>query len=178
MNTKKTGFTLIELLVVIAIIGVLSGVVMQSISSTRIKSRDTARLTAIDQINKALELAATGGTNAFPSTATVWICLGLSADTNPACGGTADATHIANTTIQNNLANKIIPRDPHFQNGIGTAYLYNSSVDPDGGGTALSSGAYLSWVKEVSGSSCARGSTYTVAVTNGTQCFLRIGSPI
>jgi len=40
---KKTGFTLIELLVVVAIIGVLSSVVLASLTSVRKKTRDSQR---------------------------------------------------------------------------------------------------------------------------------------
>lgn len=52
----KRGFTLIELLVVIAIIGVLSSVVMASLNTARIKSRDAARISQLGQIRAALEL--------------------------------------------------------------------------------------------------------------------------
>ena len=54
-NTKK-GFTLIELLVVIAIIGILSSVVLASLSTARQKSRDAKRISDIGQIQLALEL--------------------------------------------------------------------------------------------------------------------------
>lgn len=176
-RTKKAGFTLIELLVVIAIIGVLSGIVLQSLNSARVGARNASRLTAIDQMNKALELSATGGTNALPSTGNSWICLGLASDSIPnTCGGTVDATHIANVTIQNNLAGKIIPRDPKFLDGIGTAYLYNSKVTPPAGITT-GTGAYLSWVMENT-TSCGRGQKATDPVTNGNQCFLRISNQI
>ncbi len=50
------GFTLIELLVVIAIIGLLSSVVMLSLSSARKKSRDVKRLADLKQIITALDL--------------------------------------------------------------------------------------------------------------------------
>lgn len=50
------GFTLIELLVVIAIIGILSAVVLTNLTTSRAKSRDAARQTAIHNIQNALEL--------------------------------------------------------------------------------------------------------------------------
>ncbi len=53
-NTK--GFTLIELLVVIAIIGILSSVVLASLSTARAKSRDARRISDVGQIQLALEL--------------------------------------------------------------------------------------------------------------------------
>lgn len=57
-SIKKTqkGFTLIELLVVIAIIGILSSVVLASLSTAREKSRDAKRISDIGQIQLALEL--------------------------------------------------------------------------------------------------------------------------
>ncbi len=58
MFTKKSakGFTLIELLVVIAIIGILSSVVLASLNTARLKSRDTRRIADIKQIQLALAL--------------------------------------------------------------------------------------------------------------------------
>ncbi|MBI5077906.1 MAG: type II secretion system protein [Candidatus Yonathbacteria bacterium] len=178
MNTKtqkKLGFTLIELLVVIAIIGVLSGVLLQSIESARAKSRDAARISTVDQINKALEISATEDTYSFPSTAGDYSCLGLSADSTPTCSpsGVFTLNVAINTALQRNLAGNI-PLDPKFQNGIGAAYIYNSWLTPNG----LPNGAYLSWVTE--GTTCGRGanSSPVTNVTNGRQCFLRIGNSI
>jgi type II secretion system protein G len=55
-KSNSRGFTLIELLVVIAIIGMLSGMVLVSMSGARGKARDARRVNDIDQIRSALEL--------------------------------------------------------------------------------------------------------------------------
>ena len=68
MQTKK-GFTLIELLVVIAIIGLLSSVVLASLSTAREKSRDARRLSDIGQFQTALELYADENNGSYPLTA-------------------------------------------------------------------------------------------------------------
>jgi len=54
-NTKR-GFTLIELLVVIAIIGILSSVVLASLNTARVKARDAARLSDVNQMVKIMAL--------------------------------------------------------------------------------------------------------------------------
>ncbi len=54
--SEKRGFTLIELLIVIAIIGILSSVVLSALSNARAKSRDTSRITALNEVRTALEL--------------------------------------------------------------------------------------------------------------------------
>jgi prepilin-type N-terminal cleavage/methylation domain-containing protein len=68
--TKKLqgGFTLIELLVVIAIIGILSSVVLASLNSARVKSRDARRLADVKQIQLALELYADSNSGLYPAT--------------------------------------------------------------------------------------------------------------
>jgi len=56
MIKRKKGFTLIELLVVISIIGLLSSVVLASLSGTRKKARDAVRKSDLKQLQLALNL--------------------------------------------------------------------------------------------------------------------------
>jgi general secretion pathway protein G len=56
MRTFKKGFTLIELLVVIAIIGILAGIVLASLSSSRVGAADAKRISEVRQIQYALDL--------------------------------------------------------------------------------------------------------------------------
>lgn len=51
---KHKGFTLIELLIVIAIIGILSSVVLVSLSSARDKAKLSKALSSMESINKVM----------------------------------------------------------------------------------------------------------------------------
>jgi len=182
MNTKKEkkGFTIIELLIVSAIIGLLSAVVLQSLNVARQKSRNTTRLAQIDQINKAMELSATGGQNKLPYSNNQWACLGLSSGT---CGGGTYGFYLPlNTAVANNIAGGVIPKDPSISAGLGDYYLYHSSVPNiiSGGCTALlcPAGAYLSWVVENS-TNCGRGKYWLpLSTVVDSLCVLRIGDSV
>lgn len=56
MKNLKKGFTLIELLVVIAIIGILSSIVLGSLSSARTKSEDSAIQATLANMRAQAEL--------------------------------------------------------------------------------------------------------------------------
>ena len=73
---SQQGFTLIELLVVIAIIGILSGIVLTSLSSARNKGKDAAIKGQMSSLRSEVELQANGGSyspfcsgSSIPSTA-------------------------------------------------------------------------------------------------------------
>ncbi len=73
LKNRTKGFTLIELLVVIAIIGILSSVVLASLSTARQKSRDAKRISDLGQLQLALELSFDANQN-YP--ASVAACVG------------------------------------------------------------------------------------------------------
>lgn len=64
----RRGFTLIELLVVIAIIGILASIVLASLNTARVKSRDARRIADIKQIQLALALYYDSHSSSYPST--------------------------------------------------------------------------------------------------------------
>jgi prepilin-type N-terminal cleavage/methylation domain-containing protein len=64
INLKNKGFTLIELLVVIAIIGILSAVVLASLSSARNKGKDASMVGSLSSLRAQAEMYSIGGSYA------------------------------------------------------------------------------------------------------------------
>ncbi len=71
MKKLQKGFTLIELLVVIAIIGILSSVVLASLTSARTKGQDAAVQATLSNMRAQAELYYSGNGNSYGPTASV-----------------------------------------------------------------------------------------------------------
>lgn len=99
------GFTLIELLVVIAIIGILSSVVLASLSSARARGRDAVRQSDIRQLRNALDLYYND------------------ANRYPAISGNALASELQSILVPTYISE--IPNDP---SGLPANYHYYSST--------------------------------------------------
>ncbi len=119
----KRGFTLIELLVVIAIIGILSSIVLASLNTARLKSRDTRRVADLKQLQLALALYFDSNA-AYPATlallGTQYIAVlptdpvtkasYFYAGNSAAAGGTCTSYHIG--AILEDTANQALTSDP------------------------------------------------------------------
>jgi prepilin-type N-terminal cleavage/methylation domain-containing protein len=55
LNKRQAGFTIVELLIVIIVIALLGAIVVNTHSSIELKTRNTQRVTEIDQIQEQLE---------------------------------------------------------------------------------------------------------------------------
>lgn len=126
------GFTIIELVVVIAIIGILSGIVVINVNNYIAKARDTARISNVQAIGKALQMYYADH-GRFPTAACFF-------NTSPATGncglGTDDCGAITPQSypeLYTELAPYIkIPNDPKYDNSKsswenianGAVYLY------------------------------------------------------
>ncbi len=165
-NQSKSGFTLIELLVVIAIIGLLSSVVLASVSTTRLKARDARRLTEIVQIQLAFQLYLDNNINYPPSGASFWVCLGHTT-TETCWDGGISGNDAVNAAIEPFFSK--IPDDPLNNTAcFGDAYAYAS----DGGTSAT-----LHWYYENDSApidkACGRG-VYGGSNSCGSYCYLSI----
>lgn len=109
---RDRGFTLIELLVVVSIIGVLSSVVLASLSAARTKSRDARRISDIHAVVAALELYANDHGGKYPAAA-------AGAGCGTAWGCVDNLTQL--------VSNKYIPKlptDPSSWSGTSNDYRY------------------------------------------------------
>ncbi len=72
LNKKSSAFTLIELLVVVAIIGILAAIVLSSLTSARVKGRDSARVQTLKSLQNAVELYMANNGGVAPPLSVSW----------------------------------------------------------------------------------------------------------
>ncbi len=181
MFYNKKGFTLIELLVVIAVIGVLSSIVLVSLSGVRDRARDAIRKQDARQIESALEICRNSQTGEYPDTtggtgvyskASIK-CLGFGT-----AGTCFNGRHSGLDSLQSCLPTSI-PTDPGRENAIFDTYLYSSACHsshlPPSGGRCI----YWQPEGEISDESCypgkKGGSGSDVCGYSCNFCTLKIG---
>lgn len=76
------GFTLIEVMVVITIVGLMASVVLAAMSTAREKARDAARVTAVKELQKALELYRNANGGLYPCSTASPACIAGGAQVN------------------------------------------------------------------------------------------------
>lgn len=123
-SRTKRGFTLVEIIIVIAIIGLLTSVILFSVSKARQNTRDKVRKTDLAQAQLAIELyrEAHGSypSECLPDT-TAWAGPGPH---SASWGRQCDSDYIMGLTP---VFTSVLPRDPKSENEDNNGYLYRSN---------------------------------------------------
>ena len=122
------GFTLIELLVVIGIIGIITTIVLGSISSARVRARDAARITQLKGLESTLAIYYSDN-GAYPSTFAGTSPAGGNRNTNTEvwyqCFGGRGLNYIPLIGAQYNIT---LPSDPKLDcTGVTYSWTYASN---------------------------------------------------
>jgi prepilin-type N-terminal cleavage/methylation domain-containing protein len=149
---KKSGFTLIELLVVIGIIALLSSIVLASLSTSRQKGNDAAKILALKQTMNALQLYVTangyypGGTQTTLTAALVpkyigsidpsILYQGLSI-TNTPCASNCPSYHVA--VALSLTSNLVLSSDKNQDDTVNGGIINGKKDDCTSSGTGPSS---------------------------------------
>ena len=122
---KQKGFTLVELLVVIAIVGILAGALLVAINPQSMiqKSNDAKRLSDIDSLTKAINLALTETEIVLGVTGTCADCTSNTGDRQLDGAGYVKFTIPATKTGLSKFV-PVLPIDPINDTVNGVAYVY------------------------------------------------------
>ncbi len=160
--------------------GVLSGIMLQSIKGYREKTYNAVRLSNIDQLDKALQIYMTkAGANAKFPISTGWDCIGATTCWNSGLGPTSlqntPATNI-NLALEGNIST--IPKDPSIIDAGGDyyVYMYYSLPDPLPTAYPFGVGAYINWYsKNIGSRPCGRGFFMWNLANNFVRCGIYLG---
>jgi type II secretion system protein G len=148
---KSKGFTLIELLVVIAIISLISAIVLSSLNTARLKSRDAVRKSDLKQL--ATAISSYYSQNGYlPRNQSGW------------------CTYISNPTYTVGFQNDLIPTyisklplDPKLANGVGDYFYHNMTNNT--GNFRVCAMLESSTGNSYNYTSCAGGTVYNYCLT-------------
>ncbi len=168
---KEKGFTLIELLVVIAVIGILAAVILASVNSSKLRARNSQRISDTRQLFNAFSLGLTN-TGSVPVSSS-WICISAT------CYGvwvSVGADPVTDAYLANYISKKLV--DPADSSRGYGGYLYSNIASSFNGtydGFLFSAGSYVRWTTEppVSPSSCGAGHIYN-ATAAYVQCYMKV----
>ena len=136
MFKKNRGFTLIELLVVIAIIGILSTIVLVSLSTARNKANDAAIQADMNQVRSIAEMVY-GDNNNYSS-----LCTGsggLCTDNSGNCSGNSYTSQLS--TIVTDVSGKNGGTAPICYTS-GSAYCSSATLNTGGNSYCIDSTGY------------------------------------
>ena len=153
------GFTLIELLVVIAIIGLLASIVLASLATARVRTRDARRASDMHSVVNALELYALDHNGQYPI-------------------GNWNATSICNAGCLAQIASALtptyissLPTDPQASSGNLQDYKYCNPSMPAGADSSYQ----IMRLDEATGKWCT---PQQPSLPTGTVCWVVNGQPI
>jgi prepilin-type N-terminal cleavage/methylation domain-containing protein len=160
----KSGFTLLELMVVITIVGLMATVVLAALASSRSSARDVARVQAVKEIQKSLELFRNANNNAYPCSTAM-----------PACANGGAEVYINGSTRNTFFDTAISPyyRAANELTAFAAGWLTNGSIQYRTGGTTASPNrdSYTILLRRERAETVADGS----ALAAGASCAIRVG---
>ena len=126
--SKQKSFTLIELLIVISIIGLLSSIIVVSLTSALEKARDTKRKAELSQLAKTLEIYRSANNDTYPQETQVY-------DTSKGCGSEDPSTYNGTDWCPDSDLRVLVPdyisKLPLDPKNSGDFYYYFEPYDPN-----------------------------------------------